>query len=475
MIYANAQSLFANFDMFEELCKKKKPKILMLSETHVTDDFKDAEINIEGYKIERCDSNSRHTGGVIMYINDEINYKVIYRQQKSRTWILTIKTSNSLMNGTFSVVYKSPKEKINDFLSIIDEFCEEIIDDDDKNVIVGDFNIDVSKNHKNCKRYLECIAPHNLKQIVDEPTRINETRRTQTIIDHILTNSNDIRFSINKEETVTDHFMLEIKCNIIVKKEKQKEKKWKNCWKLYSKEKLNEELKKIKYKRDINVNEASKNLMENLENVMLRLVKKKEVKKKTNKWFSTKLSLMKKLKEKAREKVSYTNSEDDKKDLIVKSTLYKEEIKREKCNEIQRKIKENKNDPKKLWKVLKSLYKEEKNEIRSVHVNNVELNDSSEIAIALNEFFVNSVENIVKEIPDSKMVDYIEKIVKRKSVFKLREINMNEMKQTIEGLKNKSFIDNINGKVLVDAISNESFCEEILKIINVSITSSTMQ
>ena len=41
---------------------------------------------------------------------------------------------------------------------------------------------------------------------------------------------------------------------------------------------------------------------------------------------------------------------------------YKELIKIAKCEDIQEKLEFNKNNPKKLWKVLKSLYKEEKSE-----------------------------------------------------------------------------------------------------------------
>lgn len=116
----------------------------MLSETHITD-FSDKELKIDGFLIERCDSNSRHTGGVAIYIKNSINYKVIHNKHKSKTWILAIQISDSLINGRFVVIYKSPKEKINDFLAILDEFCEEWINDEHKILIVGDINIDVSK------------------------------------------------------------------------------------------------------------------------------------------------------------------------------------------------------------------------------------------------------------------------------------------------------------------------------------------
>lgn len=46
----------------------------MLSETHVTEDIDDCELVINGYKLERCNSRSRHTGGVVMYIRNSIKH-----------------------------------------------------------------------------------------------------------------------------------------------------------------------------------------------------------------------------------------------------------------------------------------------------------------------------------------------------------------------------------------------------------------
>lgn len=194
----------------------------MLSETHITNDFTNRELVIDGYALERCDSESRHTG-VIMYLRNDIKYKVTYNKQMSKTWILTIQISESLINGYFTVLYKSPKEKINDFIKIIDEYLEENINNESKNIIVGDFNIDVKRKNKNAKKYLAAIEPHNLNQIINDVTRHGKNN-SQTIIDHVLTNSNEISYNINKEESITDHFIIEIKCSSNRDRNKKKEK-----------------------------------------------------------------------------------------------------------------------------------------------------------------------------------------------------------------------------------------------------------
>lgn len=70
ILYTNVQGLTANIDQLVVLINESKPKVIILTETHITSEFLDAEININGYKVLRCDSNSRHTG-VLYYIREQ--------------------------------------------------------------------------------------------------------------------------------------------------------------------------------------------------------------------------------------------------------------------------------------------------------------------------------------------------------------------------------------------------------------------
>lgn len=58
------------------LLEKFKPKVLLLTETHITDEIGDHEINISGYELVRCISDSRHTGGVIAYVINTTAYSI---------------------------------------------------------------------------------------------------------------------------------------------------------------------------------------------------------------------------------------------------------------------------------------------------------------------------------------------------------------------------------------------------------------
>lgn len=59
---SNARSLIAHKDEIEsQVLEYYKSAIVVLTETRVTNDIEDNEINIKGYTVVRCDSESRDT------------------------------------------------------------------------------------------------------------------------------------------------------------------------------------------------------------------------------------------------------------------------------------------------------------------------------------------------------------------------------------------------------------------------------
>lgn len=208
--------------------------------------------------------------------------------------------------------------------------------------------------------------------------------------------------------------------------------------------------------------------------VISSLVVKKKITKQKKKWYNEKIRLLKKTKENAREKYSYTNNDIDRLELLKIVKKYKEEIKAAKCREIQNKIEANKDDQKKLWKVLKSLYKDEVDDRMELEINGGVVNDKEEIATKLNEFFVESVEEIVRNIPHPRDDQYINRIAQFSSVFELQTIEMDDLLSIVKSLSKKTFTDNINTKVILDAVEDEKFACELLKFVNSSIEISTM-
>lgn len=125
LIHLNSQSFLAHKDEIEELIIDKKPLIVCLTETRVTDDINDTELLIDNYNYIRVNSESRHTGGILVYFRNDLQFKVISNKNySSNTWNLAF--SIQLINEIIiSVVYHSPSTSDALFMDIL----REIIDD----------------------------------------------------------------------------------------------------------------------------------------------------------------------------------------------------------------------------------------------------------------------------------------------------------------------------------------------------------
>jgi len=56
--------------------KEYRPWVVGLTETHVTNQIQDHELQINGYVCVRGDSESTRTGGVLLYIDNKIRFEI---------------------------------------------------------------------------------------------------------------------------------------------------------------------------------------------------------------------------------------------------------------------------------------------------------------------------------------------------------------------------------------------------------------
>jgi len=416
-VYANCQSLVANIEFYAEMCLQRKPKILMLSETHVTDDILNSEINIDNYDLIRCNSNSRHTGGVVMYVDSKLKWKILINESCSKTWMLTLSIDDVDYGGRFTVLYKSPKEKINTFLEFLDRKLEILNDNEHKNIILGDINIDVRRKNKNAKKYIDILSQHNVKQIINEPTRV--TDRTQTIIDHLITNIETIQWQINKN-SVSDHFMIEI-TSINEKMLHDISRKSINSWKNYSKDKLSEKINAVHWCKSTNLNERVTLMCEKTKSEIDSMITKRKERDKKSSWFNEKTFEIKKKINYEKKRADYENGYECHVRIRQLNREYREEIRKAKCNYVQNSIIESQHDQKKMWKILKGLYSDKNNNIKYISVNDKYYDDPNEMAELLNQSIVNSVNEIVSNIQKSNQNDYNEKIRDINATFSIKK------------------------------------------------------
>ena len=76
-IYVNISNIVANKEELERIIELQEASIVLCSETCTTSNIEDAEISIATFNMIRCDSHSRHTGGVLIYIKKSITYNLI--------------------------------------------------------------------------------------------------------------------------------------------------------------------------------------------------------------------------------------------------------------------------------------------------------------------------------------------------------------------------------------------------------------
>ena len=78
----NAQGFLKHKDELENVIfRNLKPMIAGFTETHVTCDIENHEVQINGYDCIRCDSESSRTGGVLLYLDSRIKFDRVTRKK----------------------------------------------------------------------------------------------------------------------------------------------------------------------------------------------------------------------------------------------------------------------------------------------------------------------------------------------------------------------------------------------------------
>lgn len=208
----NVQSIVKNKAHVEIVCNNHDPIMILCSETCATTDILDSELNIAGYNLIRCDSHSRHTGGTLIYLKKSLKYVVIDSHNfDNNTWCLSIDVKSIFVKGIYTVIYHSPNTSHSVFMDILVQICHRCINLLKTCLIVGDFNIDMSKNNTYTDKLQSIAEQNSLKQIVNFYTRI--TLNTNTQIDLVLTNDKQIKCHPLIEDKISDHETKQISLN----------------------------------------------------------------------------------------------------------------------------------------------------------------------------------------------------------------------------------------------------------------------
>ena len=241
-IHLNINSILTKIDELRLIAFKSHAAVIGITESKIDDTVLDGEIMIDGNIPIRSD-RTRHGGGVICYIRDDISFNKIELKSDIEHIFLDLLLPNTkpILIG---IIYRPPKQT--SFLNNMSIALESIPNfNNHETYILGDININLLHSGltvpMGIKKYRDFCAIQGLTQIIKNATRITET--TSNLLDHILTNSTDkISQSGIINVGISDHQL--IFCTRKIIKAKTGEKKFIKIRSLkrYSKEKFLEDL-----------------------------------------------------------------------------------------------------------------------------------------------------------------------------------------------------------------------------------------
>lgn len=396
-MYFNAQSLGANLRQLKGIIPKANFSLIFISEARITEDIHDNEIHLKNYNTYRMNSNTKRTGGVVIYVRNDLIVKKVERLcVEMNYWLLALTVKINNWNGIVACVYRSPSCKGDQEKLFVDAFikwCDEHIDITDNLLICGDFNINWLTNSTSKKKLYECLNDLNLIQIVDKPTRITEN--TATLIDLCITNDKTFSIEIRSDLNISDHETLLIKSEKISSKP--------NSFKTVNKiENYDSALFQnyLLYGCNwsmcpyVDLTERAQILIQNLKKCINKFVVKKTINI-TEKcmWYNDQINSLKIDKINSYERAKLTDDHIDWEFYKTMRNQYLNELRNAENNYYSKKVIENRDDLKKMWTVLKEILgKKIQKPIKSVQIDNNIYSDKQKIANELNAYFVKSIE-----------------------------------------------------------------------------------
>jgi exonuclease III len=393
----NVSSLLAHHEEIESKLCELKPQMLMLCETCITEEISDGEVKYLGYNTIRCDSFSRHTGGVAIILRENITYTVVSREvfNENNAWFLTIKIKKGMKKGVYTVLYHSPSQSDSKFLDFFENYCRKNQAETQFIYMFGDFNIDVSLDSTYSNRLRNIINENCLKQLVSDYTRISPC--SKTLIDLILSNDVFLPVGIAENFKVSDHETLVARLQIN-KVEENVTIVTSRSTVNYSESKLNECLGKLDWTvHSEDVEEKADRFLNNMTVAINELAPiRQRVFKNTCKWYSKELESLRRERDVLYKTFRLNDDVSTWERYKLVRNKYNKIIKLQKNKYIKDSIEKHKYDCKKMWKSIKDIVRgQSTNKVNAVEFPDKVEDDRVNIARKFNEYFLDSI-NVIR-------------------------------------------------------------------------------
>lgn len=461
----NIQGLLAHFAELDDMVVKRSPLVVYITESHITKDIEETEFCIKGYSAIVCYSNSRHTGGTLLYIRKGYKFKVVFNDSVDYSfWSLGVTLQIKKEDLLVGAIYRSPSGSSHDFLEYLEEQLNNDVLGQRKVVLMGDLNIDFLVNDRDSRKLKRIIHSAGFKQIVTKATRITE--RSATLIDHIITNVFTLVEIPRNFPKISDHDIIGVNIKIEDKKQTSKNTFTRNLSEQNIQNIVGDLIGEAWNYTSTDVDVVYYDFIKILQKTFDKWASpKKNEENYEHRWITRIVRDAQHARDEAYRRYQFTRVDADWHDYKIKRNRVTSVMRKEKTKYYQQNIENCRGNGKKMWKTLKELVGNKKQCADFTNIDFGQYNGGVEEN--MNNFYADSLNEISESI--EKMQWNPAFSVNECNLLTFKEITISELRKIVYSFKNKSTSDSLLSVELVKKLFGV-IGYPLLYIINTSIT-----
>lgn len=210
LMHLNIRSLKKHHDDLVALLASigKSFDIIGCSETWMSEQTFLDIYKIEGYSMYCINRQGRIGGGVCLYVNSHYSVKVRHDLSVSDGYTDSLFLEVKMSNGSsivIGIIYRPPNSDYETFRIHFDNLLFSINQMNKNSIILGDFNIDISKEDIKGIDFMNMLYSSSFFPTIDKYTRVTESSRSK--IDNIITNiqNTDCKSGVLYSD-ISDHY-----------------------------------------------------------------------------------------------------------------------------------------------------------------------------------------------------------------------------------------------------------------------------
>ena len=167
----NINSLRNKFNSFKHVLTNGYVDFFTISESKLDESFPVSQFYVKGFYVHRQDSTAQ-SGGLVTWVRNDLPNNRRYDIECNNDNMQTICIEIHLNKEKWFIIsiYRLPHSCVNDFENILCKMLDKALCESNMIVIIGDINIDISKQCSNTYKLRDILNLYNLHNKVDSPT-----------------------------------------------------------------------------------------------------------------------------------------------------------------------------------------------------------------------------------------------------------------------------------------------------------------